>query len=123
MNDRVMHGSRHHLHGIAFGPIGPDLSQISSAMADEAMPFKQSLMGQGPIMSTKQIHHQFRDSGFCRWNLPLIRLQSEMATDRALQAVAIEDLPLDFGCLVRFLTDDADSDLIPIIFFDVSDTP
>lgn len=123
MNDRVMHGSRHYLHWIAFGPISPDLSQISSSLGEKTMPIKQALMGQGSIIFTKQVHHQFRDSGFGWWNFTLIRLQSEMATDRALEAVAVEKLPLDFECLVGFLTDDADSDLIPIIFFYVSDTP
>jgi hypothetical protein len=62
----------------------------------------------------EQVHHHFADTVLGRPNAAMIGSQSQLATNRGLHTIAIENLAFDFGRCDRFVAHRLNGDPVAV---------
>ena len=93
-------------------PIAPDITNIRASLHQHLMPPTKHRPVQWLIKGSVKIHHHLRDALFGGRYSAIIGLESELSPERRLNAVAVQDFPLDRGSLDGFVTDQLDAQLL-----------
>jgi hypothetical protein len=82
-------------------PVAANDLDGSIAAQQHAVPVEHRLVGNCVRKAAVEIDHHFRDAAFSRWNARLFCSQPKLMAQGRLNAVAVEDLALDFeGILI-----------------------
>ena len=97
---------RHHLHSLAMLAIASNDAGFLIAGEQHFVPRKQCRVVKRCAEIAIEIHHHLGDTALRRIDAGLFRAEAELVAQRGLNAIAIQNLALDFRCLDRLFTDD-----------------
>ncbi len=95
--------------------IGADGFDVAVSGHEHGVPAEQFLVfkRRGPVRI--DIRHHLGDAALLRADGPRIRIEPELAAQRGLHAGAIQNFALDLGRLDRFVAQEFDAQLAPVV--------
>ena len=119
MDGRLVQRARDHLHRILVFAVAPDRFDVAPPAQHQPVPVRQSFLGERIGITAVEVDHQFRDPSFGGRNAALLGLEAELAAQRYLDAIAVEQFALDLRGLDRLVGHHVENDARAVLFAQV----